>query len=71
MLSTIFGIALLVFYLYFGYTSIDYIKANIMGIKAEIYNDNINYYGQKLCMAALFGWAAIPIAFIHKNFIAK
>ena len=71
MLSTIFGTALIILYLYFGYTSINYIKANLMGVRAEVYTDTIAYYGQKLCMAALFGWAAIPIAFIHKNFIAK
>ena len=58
-------------YLGFGYWAVQYIKVNIMGITAEYYTDTIAFYGQRLFFAALLGWAAIPIALIHKNFIAK
>lgn len=74
MLETLGSIVFLVvvtIYIYAGNEAINYIKVNIMGVRAEIYNDTIGYYGQKIFMAAAFGWAAIPIALIHKNFIAK
>ena len=58
-------------YLGFGYWAIQYIKVNIMGVTAEYYTDTIAFYGQRLIFAAMLGWAAIPIAFIHKTFIAK
>ena len=41
------------------------------GVSAEYYTDTIAFYGQRLVFAAMLGWAAIPIAFIHKTFIAK
>ena len=62
---------LTVLYLGFGYWAVQYVKVNIMGVTAEYYTDTIAFYGQRLFFAALLGWAAIPIALIHKNFIAK
>ena len=62
---------LIAVYLGFGYWAIQYIKVNIMGVTAEYYTDTIAFYGQRLVFAAMLGWAAIPIAFIHKTFIAK
>ncbi len=58
-------------YLYLGDKAIYYIKANIMNVRAEYYSDTIGYFGQRAIFAAMIGWAAIPIAFIHKNFISK
>lgn len=58
-------------YLILGDQAIYYIKTNIMGVRAEYYSDTIAYYGQRAIFAAMLGWAAIPIAFIHKNFIAR
>lgn len=62
--------ALIFVYLYLGDRAIYYFKVNVMGVRAEIYGDTINYIGQRAIKAAIFGWAAIPAAFIHKNFIA-
>lgn len=58
-------------YLYFGDKAIYYIKTNIMNVRAEYYSDTIAYFGQRAIFAAMIGWVAIPIAFIHKNFISK
>lgn len=62
---------LIVLYLGFGYWAVQYIKVHILGITSEWTNNLIAYYGQILCIAAAVGWAAIPIALIHKNFFAK
>lgn len=62
---------LIVVYLGFGYRAVQYIKVNILGITAEWTNNLIAYYGQVLCIAAAVGWAAIPIAIIHKAIRAK
>lgn len=59
-------------YAYFADQAISYVKANIMGIRGEVvYGSLITYYGQRIVWAFVLGWAAIPIALIHKNFIAR
>ncbi|MBR0288680.1 MAG: hypothetical protein IJQ82_06855 [Selenomonadaceae bacterium] len=62
---------LTVLYLGFGYWAVQYVKVHILGITREWTNDLIAFYGQRIFFAALLGWAAIPIALIHKNFFAK
>lgn len=66
-----FSLILIVLYLGFGYWAVQYIKVHILGITSEWTNNLIAYYGQILCIAAAVGWAAIPIAIIHKTLIAK
>ena len=62
---------LTVLYLGFGYWAVQYVKVYILNITAEYADSIITLYGQRLFLAALVGWLAIPIALIHKNFIAK
>lgn len=59
-------------YAYFADKAIYYIKTHILGQVGEVvYGSLIAYYGQRIVWAFVLGWAAIPIALIHKNFIAK
>lgn len=59
-------------YVYFADQAISYVKANILGIQSElVYGSLITYYGQRIVWAFVLGWAAIPIALIHKTFFSK
>lgn len=66
-----FLLILIVLYLGFSYWAVQYVKVHILGITEEWTNNLIAFYGQRIIFAAILGWAAIPIALIHKTFIAK
>ncbi len=62
---------LLLSYMYFADKAVYYVKVNLLGLRDEYYTDTINYIGRRAVFAFVMGWAAIPIALIHKNFIAN
>ena len=58
-------------YIYFGDKAIYYIKYHILNTRAEIYGNTGDYIMGRIIWALLLGWAAIPLALIHNNFLRR
>ena len=71
MIIGVLVIGLLIGYLFFADHAIYYVKANIMGVRAEIYSNTGDYIVQRVIWAVIIGWAAIIIMLIHKTLFAK
>lgn len=58
---------LIVFLIYevMGWKANNYLKYHLLNVRAEIYYDTGNHYIRKFILAALFGWATIPLAILH------
>ena len=48
-----------------GWKANNYLKYHLLNVRAEIYYDTGNHYIRKFFLAALFGWATIPLAILH------
>ena len=70
-IASMFLLLLIGAYLYFGDKAIYYLKYHVLGVRGEVYSDTINYIGQRAVFAAMFGWAAIPLAILHNVLFAK
>lgn len=67
----VIGLIFLLLYIYLGDKANYYLKYHLLGRRAEIYSDTGNYLLSRAIWGALFGWATIPIALLHKIFLNR
>lgn len=73
-MDTILGLVFLLLiglYLYAGDAAIQYLKYHVLGIRIEVSSNIIDYIGNRAIFAAMFGWAAIPLALLHRTFFGQ
>ena len=70
-IGAIFCLLLIGVYLYAGDAAIQYLKYHVLGIRIEMSSNLIDYIGNRAIFAAIFGWAAIPLALLHRTFFGQ
>lgn len=67
----LFGLVLLGVYVYAGDKANYYLKYHLLNQTAEFYSNTGDYIVGRIIWATILGWATIPMALLHYNFLSK